>query len=220
MSVAYKLHSTNVQLFTYGDYVNFPDDGKRWELIDGVAYMMAAPNGNHQGILMSLGSLFHVHLRGKKCRVYPAPYDVRIPLFRGQPDSTITTVVQPDLVIYCNPNNYDKKGGRAAPELAVEILSPASGRMDKHRKFMLYERAGVKEYWLVDPDSEMVEIYRLTDGKFREVGRYADDDKLPAPEIGCEDLHGLEIKAAEIFESMIRPEETEEAAPAATETEE
>jgi Uma2 family endonuclease len=210
MSAAIKIKNVGSQVYTYRDYLDFPEDGKRWELIDGIPYLMAAPMSNHQLTLGELFGEFRNHLKNKKCKAFLSPFDVRIPLYNEKRDEEITTVVQPDITVYCDRNKYDQKGGRAAPELAVEVLSPSSGRMDKFRKFMLYERAGVKEYWLVDPADEMVEIYRLKDGKFQLIGRYIDEDMLPAPEIGCEDLADFKITAMQIFESNIKPQQEED----------
>jgi Uma2 family endonuclease len=211
MSVAYKLEpekkTQKTIPFTYADYLTWPEDGRRWELIDGVPYMMAAPRSNHQITLGELYSEFRNHLRGKKCRVFLSPFDVRLPRNNKKRDNDITTVVQPDLSVYCNPKHYDERGGIGTPELIVEILSPTSGRHDKLRKFKRYEEAGVKEYWLVDPVHEFVDIYRLRRGKFILSGSYNHEDTLPPPSVGCEDLADFTLAVELIFAANLdRPE--------------
>jgi len=217
MSVAYKLDSPKPATYTYADYISWPDDGKRWELIDGATYMMSAPRTNHQITLGALGALFYNHLRGKKCRAFLAPFDVRLPRKNEKRDNEITTVVQPDISIYCNPNGYDERGGKSAPELIVEILSPSSGRQDRIRKFICYAEAGVKEYWLADPVHETLEIYRLKKNKFVLIGTYTVGDTLPPPQAGCEDLTDFTPSVEAIFaENLNRPLYTDNEYPITT----
>jgi len=156
--LAYKLE----ELFTYGDYRTWSDD-ERWELIDGVPYCMSpAPKVVHQGILMELGTQFATWLRGKPCKVFPAPFDVRLPE-QNESDDDVTTVVQPDLTVICDKGKLDDAGCRGAPDLVVEILSPSTAQKDLKIKFARYERAGVREYWIVDPAAKTVMIFSLGD---------------------------------------------------------
>ncbi len=146
--------------FTYGDYLTWNGD-ERWELIDGVAYDMSpAPRVAHQRILMELGRQFATWLRGKPCQIFPAPFDVRLPE-AGESDALVETVVQPDLTVICDKRTLDEAGYRGAPELVVEILSPSTAQKDLKIKFARYERAGVKEYWIVEPEGKTVQISRL-----------------------------------------------------------
>ena len=212
MSAALKLDTVENKALTYLDYVKFPNNGKRWEIIDGVPYMMASPSDNHQLSLGGLFSVFFTHLRGKKCRVFVAPFDVRLSLLNEKRSIDARNVIQPDISIYCDIKNVDERGGYASPDLVVEVISPSSKKQDRQRKFQLYERAGVKEYWIVEPVYEEVEIYRLIEGKFVKIGEYENDGEalLPAPEVGCGDLANLRIPVAQIFEANIRDDDFED----------
>ena len=133
------------ETYTYGDYLRW-DDGERWELIDGVAYNMTpAPNRRHQAILRELSYQFTAFLAGKPCEVYFSPFDVRLPE-HNEKDEEVTTVVQPDLVVICDPDKLDDRGCRGAPDLVNEILSPSTSRKDMKTKLELYEKRGVREY--------------------------------------------------------------------------
>ena len=156
--------------YTYGDYLTWPDD-VRYELIDGVAYMMTpAPTLDHQDIAGEIYYQLRQQLDGKPCRPYIAPVDVRLPK-DDEPDEAIDTVVQPDVIVVCDERKLDRRGVRGAPDLVVEVLSPSTAYHDHKRKREVYERAGVKEYWLVDPVERMIHIYRLDDQ-----GRYGKPD--------------------------------------------
>lgn len=156
--------------YTYGDYLTWSDD-VRYELIDGVAYMMTpAPTLDHQDIAGEIYRQLANALEGKPCRPYIAPVDVRLPK-DDEADEAIDTVVQPDVIVVCDERKLDRRGVRGAPDLVVEVLSPSTAYHDHKRKREVYERAGVKEYWLVDPVERMIHIYRLDDQ-----GRYGKPD--------------------------------------------
>jgi Uma2 family endonuclease len=173
--LALKLEET----FNYGNYIRW-DDGERWELIDGVAYNMTpAPARRHQGILTQLAGQFFNYLKDKPCKLYLAPFDVRLPE-NDEADEEITTVVQPDIVVICDPDKLDDRGCRGAPDLAIEILSPSTSRKDMKVKFDLYENRGVREYWIVDPSGGTVMIFRLgDDGRYGRPQVYTDEDLAP-----------------------------------------
>lgn len=146
--------------FTYGDYCLWPED-ERWELIDGEAFAMApAPTRLHQDFVVELAAQIHPKLAGSGCRVYVAPFDVRLPK-HDESDARVDTVVQPDLAVICDPHKLDVKGCRGAPDWIVEILSPSSAVHDQVRKRALYERHGVREYWLLHPVDRVLTLYRL-----------------------------------------------------------
>ncbi|KAI5912714.1 Uma2 family endonuclease [Thauera sp. 2A1] len=155
----------DTQTHTYGDYLEWPED-VRYELIDGIAYAMApAPLRVHQEILLELAAQTRNALEGKSCRPFIAPFDVRLP--RGnEADRDIDTVVQPDLVVVCDRAKLDERGCRGAPDWVVEILSPSTAGHDLILKRRLYERVGVREYWLVHPVDRVVTVYRLQHGAF------------------------------------------------------
>jgi len=163
--------------YTYDDYCKW-DDGKRYELINGAVYAMSSPSRRHQWISGNLHSVFHQFLKGKQCEVYHAPFDVRL---NAVPDSETDnesttgsdsaagdndTVVQPDLVIVCDHSKLDDRGCKGAPDLVVEILSPSTASMDKVAKLNKYQEAGVREYWIVDPESNSVLVFTLKDGNY------------------------------------------------------
>ncbi len=153
--------------YTYADYLQWTFD-ETVELIRGKIYRMSpAPGRNHQKISMSLSRLISSFLLGKKCEVFAAPFDVRLPL---PPDrrneNQMDTVVQPDLCVICDSSKLDDKGCLGAPDWIIEILSKSTARKDLKEKFELYEFAGVKEYWVVHPQEGTLLIYRLKDGKY------------------------------------------------------
>ncbi|HSR36639.1 MAG TPA: Uma2 family endonuclease [Desulfurivibrionaceae bacterium] len=143
--------------FTYAEYASWKDD-QRWELIDGVPYNMTpAPRTQHQNLLGNLFREVSSYLKGKQCRSFIAPTDVVFDDFN---------VVQPDLLVVCDRSKITEANIQGAPDLIVEILSPATSRKDRREKKALYERSGVQEYILVDPANEVVERYALADGKY------------------------------------------------------
>jgi Uma2 family endonuclease len=165
--------------FTYQDYLEWPG-GERWELIDGEAYNMTpAPSRAHQKLLGSLFTTFHNYLEDKSCEVYVAPFDVRLPE-NDQSEMEITTVVQPDLTVICDPAKLDDKGCLGRPDLIVEFISPSTAAHDYIEKLSLYERQRVPEYWIVHPIDKTVMVFRLTD--CREYGKpciYAAAHQIP-----------------------------------------
>ncbi len=151
--------------YTYADYLSWPED-LRYELIDGVAYSMApAPTLDHQDVAGEIFRQLANALRDKPCRVFIAPVDVRLPK-ADEVDAAIDTLVQPDVLLVCDPAKLDRAGVRGAPDLVVEVLSPSSAAHDHGRKRQVYERAGVRELWLVHPIDRTLTIYRLENGQF------------------------------------------------------
>lgn len=122
---------------------------------------MAAPSSTHQAISMEISRQLANFLDGKPCRVYPAPFDVR--LFEKDEDvpKDVDTVVEPDISVVCDRNKIDSLGCKGAPDLVVEILSPSSLRKDRLVKLRLYQRAGVREYWIADPANKSVQVFLL-----------------------------------------------------------
>lgn len=152
-------------LHTYGDYLGWPED-VRYELIDGVAYMMSpAPSRLHQEVVGELYRQIANALDGTPCRAYVAPFDVRLPK-SGEPDSAVDTVVQPDVLVVCDRAKLDERGMRGAPDWVIEVLSPATAGHDQIIKLAAYERAGVRELWLVHPTDRVVTVYVQSGGGF------------------------------------------------------
>ncbi len=153
------------QHHTYADYLGWPED-VRYELIDGMAWLMApAPDLAHQEVAGEVFRQLANLLEGQPCRALIAPVDVRLPR-AGEADESIDTVVQPDVLVVCDPGKLDRRGVRGAPDFVVEVLSPATAAHDHVRKQRIYERAGVREYWLVHPNDRMVTIYRLAGAEY------------------------------------------------------
>jgi len=147
--------------FTYADYLTWPDD-KRYELIDGEPYdMTLAPSMAHQIVFRGLFRQLDAWFLNKPCHLFSAPYDFRLAR-PGETEDQIRDVVQPDIAVICAPDGIDEKGGRKAPDFVIEILSPSTASKDHIIKRRLYERHGVKEYWLVHPDERIVTVYRLS----------------------------------------------------------
>jgi Uma2 family endonuclease len=161
--------------YTYLDYLQWDDD-QRWEIIDGVPHNMApAPSSKHQEILGNIFALFHQYLRDKGCKAYVAPFEVR--LSETGKDHQTYNVVQPDLSIICDRQKIDERGCKGAPDLIVEVLSPGvAAKRDKIVKFELYQKFGVKEYWIVDPYNENVEVFVLEEDRYGNRQVYAKGD--------------------------------------------
>lgn len=150
---------------TYRDYLTWPE-GERYELINGQAYAMApAPRRIHQEIAGEIFRQIANALESSRCRVYIAPFDVRLPTER-EADEAIDTVVQPDISVICDPTRLDERGCRGAPDWIIEVLSPATAAHDQIIKRDLYERHGVREYWLVHPADRLVMVYCHQDGNY------------------------------------------------------
>lgn len=146
--------------FTYKDYLNWPED-ERWEIIDGIAYNFSpAPNRIHQQISGEIFRQISNYLIDKTCQVYSAPFDVRLYDY-SKNDENITTVVQPDIVVVCDISKLDDRGCLGAPDLVVEILSQSTGYRDMDIKLNLYERFGVREYWIIHQSDKMMMVFKL-----------------------------------------------------------
>jgi Uma2 family endonuclease len=174
--------------YTFKDYLSWRFQ-ERVELFKGfVAKMSPAPNRLHQDYSGNLNYAFKGFLKGKKCKVYAAPFDVYLPTKDKK------TVVQPDIVIICDTNKLQLKGCVGAPDIVIEILSPGNTKKEMKDKYALYEEAGVKEYWVVFPAEQVVQIYELRDGIFQSRKPLANGDSITTPI-----LEGFEMEVDEIF---------------------
>jgi len=176
--------------YTYADYITWDDD-IRWELIDGIPYLMGAPNREHQELLGNLYLLFGTFLKGKHCKVFFAPFDVRLNF-----DTLDNTVVQPDLMIVCDHNKLDKAGIKGVPEMLVEILSPSTSKHDKTLKYETYRKNGVQEYWILDPKTKTLTVNLLNNGVYIS-HPYTIKDTVPV-----HTLKGFTINLSEVFEDL------------------
>lgn len=145
------------RLYTYADLETFPEDNLRREIIDGELFVTAAPRIRHQGAVATLTTLLFLYAREHGGRVFPAPTDVFF---------SDTSVVEPD-VLFVAAGSLDKleeRFVRSAPDLVVEISSPSTRKLELVRKRDLYERFGVPEYWYVDLEADVIQVYRLDSG--------------------------------------------------------
>jgi len=157
--------------------------------------MTPAPARKHQEIsgkiYLNIGNYL---LNKNTCKVYTAPFDVRLPKSKEtKNDDKIYTVVQPDICVICDPSKLDERGCIGAPDLIVEIISPSTSKKDITDKFKVYEEAGVKEYWIVNPNDENINVFVRTDGVYQLKGMYAGDMKIKVSifddlEISLEDI--------------------------------
>jgi Uma2 family endonuclease len=177
--------------FTYADYKTWdPEKTGRYEIIYGVAYAMAGPGAYHQTISGEMFRQIANFLYGKPCKVFPAPYDVR--LFYEE-DENDDAVVQPDISIVCDEKKRGPEGCRGAPDFVAEILSPSNTASEMVRKFELYRQAGVREYWVLDPENKILHAH-LFDGSQILTRFYGKTDIVPVSV-----LSGLEIALEPVF---------------------
>ena len=182
---------TNNGHWTYANYKAWElKPHERYEIVFGEAYAMSAPNAYHQSILVELSRQFANFLLGKQCKVYPAPYDVR--LFYKE-DESDDTVVQPDLTIVCDAEKRGKEGCRGAPEFVAEILSPSNNAIEMQRKFEVYRDSGVSEYWILNSEYKTLTVY-LFDGEKAITRTYGENDTVPVTT-----LKGLSIGLNSVF---------------------
>ncbi len=175
------MEALNIDLnkrYTFANYLTWFDD-KRRELIDGFVKLMSpAPLSVHQAVSANLFGLIWNYLREKKCKVNHPPFDVRLPTNNEKVDDEIETVVQPDLCIICDISKIDRRGCLGTPDFIIEILSDNS-KHDVDTKFKLYEKHGVREYWIVHPVEQTVNVFVLDEnGKYQFGGLYAQDAKV------------------------------------------
>ena len=173
--------------YTYEDYCSWDDD-KLWELIDGAPYAMATPSRRHQGISMRLSILIGNFLVGKLCKVFAAPFEVRL-----NADTYDDTIVLPDISVICDKSKLNDRGCDGAPDMVIEILSPTTAVRDKVLKFDRYLLVGVREYWIVDPDSNIISVHILKNGEY-ETRDYRGDTT-----VYVHVLEGCMIDLAEVF---------------------
>ena len=146
------------QHYTYEEWLKMDIEG-RSELIDGQIYMMADPTEKHQLVSGELYGQIWSYLKGKPCLIFYAPYSVR--LF-----DSYNTAYEPDIVVLCDQSKRRNRGCVGAPDMIIEILSPSTAKNDKVTKKQDYMKAGVKEYWIVDPEHNFVDAYRLVDDRY------------------------------------------------------
>jgi len=185
------------QSYTYADYLSWKFT-EYVELIRGkVMRKMSAPVTAHQQCSMNFSGELYTHLKGKTCRVFAAPFDVRLTRSTGNGDAQVRTVVQPDLCVVCDPAKLDRRGCLGAPDWIIEIISPGTAAYDNHTKFDLYAENGVSEYWIVFPGERSISVYTLRDGEYQLQGDYYEPGPVP-----CRTLPELQLQWADVFDNV------------------
>jgi Uma2 family endonuclease len=167
---------------TYANFLEWDEDF-RAELHDGEVVVMAPPVTKHQQVSGELFFQIRSYLEGKSCKVFPAPFGVR--LFPKK-DRSDDTVFEPDIVVICDQEKLDEHGCNGPPDFVIEIVSPSTAKYDRVYKLRKYEKAGVREYWIVDPETKYVQVFTLENGRFLASG-YDDTEKAAVSVLeGCE----------------------------------
>jgi Uma2 family endonuclease len=167
--------------YTYADFLEW-DESERYEIMDGEAVMLAAPDLSHQVVSRNIVAQLVDFLKGKPCQVFYAPLAVRL---SPRVDDSDDTVLEPDILVVCDPGKLDRRGCNGAPDFIIEILSPSTAKYDTVVKFNRYLEAGVREYWMVDPDAPTVQACVLENGRYL-VSAYGETDSVPVSVLpGC-----------------------------------
>jgi len=183
--------------YTYSDYASWPED-VRYELLNGTPYAMTpAPSSRHQILATRLSGLVSTALQDSPCVPVAAPYDVLLDAPERGRDKA-ENVVQPDLVIICDRNKIRPHGCEGAPDLVIEIVSPSSQVRDYVQKLRAYERFGVAEYWVLDPDGRLLNVFRTTGGS-----RLDPVETLTAKDVAVSSaVPGLTVELARLFADL------------------
>lgn len=180
--------------YTYADYLTW-QFSDRVELLWGYIRQMSAPDRRHQSILGNIHLQVKLHFRFQPCKVYLAPFDVRLPRKHKITNEAITTVTQPDLCVICDPAKLDKAGCIGAPDWIIEVLSKGNTKKEMKEKFEAYQDAGVLEYWIVQPAYDNILVYVLENGKFQIAPTLFSEDEEATPH--C--FLNLKIDLNEVF---------------------
>jgi len=179
--------------YTYADYITWKFQERVELLLGQIMKMSPAPNLRHQEISGYLFNNLYVFFKGNRCKVFAAPFDVRLPVSKKKGKSD--TVVQPDIVVICDESKLDEQGCNGAPDLVIEILSPGNTRKEMKDKFELYEASLIPEYWIVDPEREAITVYSLDSSN-----KYVGSKPYVAEEtFGSAAIDGLSIVVEEVF---------------------
>ena len=183
--------------YTYADYLSWRFT-EYVELVKGrVMQKMSAPATAHQQASRNIAGELYRALKGQSCQFFPAPFDVRLLKATGNGDSQITTVVQPDLCVVCDPAKIDKRGCLGAPDWVIEVISPKTARYDTTVKAALYAENGVREYWIVFPNEQIVQVFALQGEDYKLAGVYSEPGLVPSLV-----LPELALEWADVFEGL------------------
>jgi len=181
------------QRYSYADYLTWDDDN-RYEIIDGEVFDMTSPSLLHQSISGELSRQMANYFEDKPCKVFAAPLDVLLAKNASRSDE-VFTVVQPDIMVVCDPKKLEERGIVGAPDLVVEIISPSTSSKDNIIKRRVYEQAGVKEFWLISPLERLIRVNKLgKDGRFEREEIYDD-----TAEIAIAQFAGLSVDCRRLF---------------------
>ncbi|WP_373494409.1 Uma2 family endonuclease [Aquiflexum sp.] len=193
----YLLTGQSGRRYTYADYLTWQMD-EMVELIKGKIFRQAAaPRSNHQRVSGTVFNSLFNFLKGRKCEVFAAPFDVRLPV-KSKKNEDIDTVVQPDICVICDSEKIDEFGCVGAPDLVLEILSPGNNKKELQNKYEVYEESGVKEYWVIHPNECTLIIYTLIEDKYStsKILTMGDFAKSKA-------IEGFELDLSEVFENLV-----------------
>jgi Uma2 family endonuclease len=181
--------------YSYADYLKWTMD-EMVEIIKGRVYKLSAPKRVHQTISIRISSKIFNLLVGQKCKVYSAPFDVRLPV-KSRKNEDIFTVVQPDICVICDPTKLDDAGCIGAPDLIIEILSKGNNKKELQNKYEVYEESGVKEYWIVAPEGQFMQVNTLVNGKYQPSKLLTLGDEIVTPI-----LPGFVLNLDEVFANL------------------
>jgi Uma2 family endonuclease len=188
--------------YTYSDYLKWQFE-ELVEVIKGKVFPMSAPMSRHQQIVGNLYLIVGNYLRRKTCRVFVAPFDVRLPTYdiNGGLIPDTQTIVQPDICVICDTSKIDERGCNGVPDMIIEVLSPSTAKKDLNEKFNLYEEMGVKEYWIVFPEAKTISVYLLENDKYNLFGHFG---HLQQPgNVKVHTFPELEVDLEEAFENVV-----------------
>lgn len=174
--------------WTYQDYLALPDDGRRYEILAGVLNVAPSPNANHQEAVVEITTLVNLFLKATgRGKLYVSPFDVRL---------ESGTVLQPDVLVVLSEHLDRIATNRVEgpPDLVIEVASPGTATYDRNAKLRAYERAGVPEYWIVDPGTKTIELFTLAGETYHQVGAYQEDSVVPSTV-----LAGIDIPVRSFF---------------------
>ena len=181
---------------TYADYLSWPEN-ERWEIIDGIPYLQSAPKWQHQRISSELHRQLSNFLIDKPCWAFASPFDLCLAEYEEN-DDDISNILQPDIVIVCDQTKLRKTGYFGIPNFIIEISSPSTARQDRVVKFNKYEKAGVAEYWIVEPEGKYINVFTLQENKrYGRPEAYTEEDKVPLSLFS-----DLTIDLAAVFEDI------------------
>ena len=195
MDIVYNFDDLDLtKSYTYSDYLKWHFK-ERVELIRGfIAKMSPAPNLSHQRVSANLSGCLYINFRKNSREFFAAPFDVRLPIASAKKD---TTVIQPDFCVVCDASKLDSKGCNGAPDLTIEIISQNNSKHDSVTKFKLYQEAGVKEYWIIDPIEKLLNVYFLQNDIYIGLPPQSEGEKIKSnlfPE--------LNIALDDVFENL------------------